>query len=673
MRRLAFAFLTLSVALVAGCQDASLPTFVDQFDVPLLDIVDGAHGDDGNVDFFFFPPIAPLPIDDPGFEADEFNPNLSPLVQICDPATCPEDPVLEEPAELRRKTRKQLQQYGINWKTERSDRGRVLRIRVLVGKTVLGFADVQLVTTIRERMTVPEGTFPVLAGSRVPIRFWIENGALCSPPGTDPCASTTVDLGEGATIALNTGDRIDIPAQEGREGEEVTVTMQGCADFDNLPIDLPTFGACLDITADPMLIGERVLEDPAIVSVCSQFVTGLDDMQEPLVTLHQFDLVDDEAVVMALPHTADFCDAPVPAPGSSAGLPINLVRDGWRIVRDGLTALVNPEPLSATTALLDQGNGGSTGTFGSSFQLALPAQMDFVSEDDESRFAAPGGTLPAKVDVTDRNGDPVEGATVTFTIIEGNGSVGSIQTVVVTGPDGRAEASWTLDDEPGSNALTASGFGIADPLDDGPFMPDISLPTDEQTAVFLETGEIVFSATGTNFVVEQGDFTAAVSALDGATDVVSFYGYNTEFVASANTGLEKSNTSILFIYRDENGIVSLVMIHDITNDESGGKAVFEFSGVPDGTDFVVRDDGGASEAVLPVSTWLWADCCTDGGALNGSLGQAFAMTIVPDFPEEGGLTEGKIDAWTFLTGVLENPTSIDLDLTTAVTIRRLTP
>ncbi len=49
------------------------------------------------------------------------------------------------------------------------------------------------------------------------------------------------------------------------------------------------------------------------------------------------------------------------------------------------------------------------------------------------------------------------------------------------------------------------------------------------------------------------------------------------------------------------------------------------------------------------------------------------MTIVPDFPEEGGLTEGKIDAWTFLTGALENPTSIDLDLTTAVTIRRLTP
>ena len=165
----------------------------------------------------------------------------------------------------------------------------------------------------------------------------------------------------------------------------------------------------------------------------------------------------------------------------------------------------------------------------------------------------------------------------------------------------------------------------------------------------------------------------AVVRRTGLKHVVSFYGYDTEFVASANTGLEKSNTSILFIYRDENGIVSLVMIHDITNDESGGKAVFEFSGVPDGTDFVVRDDGGASEAVLPVSTWLWADCCTDGGALNGSLGQAFAMTIVPDFPEEGGLTEGKIDAWTFLTGVLENPTSIDLDLTTAVTIRRLTP
>ena len=109
MKRLALASLTLSLALAVGCRDSSLPTFVDDPGAPLIDIVDGAHGDDGNPDFFFLPPIAPNPKKDPDFEKNEFNPNLAPLVQICDPNSCPDNPVLEEFATQTG------QHYQLNW------------------------------------------------------------------------------------------------------------------------------------------------------------------------------------------------------------------------------------------------------------------------------------------------------------------------------------------------------------------------------------------------------------------------------------------------------------------------------------------------------------------------------------------------------------------------------
>ena len=167
------------------------------------------------------------------------------------------------------------------------------------------------------------------------------------------------------------------------------------------------------------------------------------------------------------------------------------------------------------------------------------------------------------------------------------------------------------------------------------------------------------------YTVEQGANVWGVMPRLSPADVVTFYDYNT-IPASSNTGLEQSDTSILFLYRDPAGVISLVMIHDQPPDGSGGKAVFGFSGVPAGTSFVVRDDGG--EASLPTSTWRWAACCTDGGALSGTLNGEFAITIDASFPATGGLTPGKIDAWKFLARGPSGP-EIDLDMDAPVTIR----
>src|SRR4029453_8095782 len=116
----------------------------------------------------------------------------------------------------------------------------------------------------------------------------------------------------------------------------------------------------------------------------------------------------------------------------------------------------------------------------------------------------------------------------------------------------------------------------------------------------------------------KGGVVQGVIPLRGANAVEAFYGYPGGAARSAE-GLEQSDTSLLFLYEDPQGRVSLVMIHD-ANDGSGGRAVFDFAGIPAGTSFVVQDDpGDPSYAVaFPGGTargaWQWDALNTDGGA-----------------------------------------------------------
>ena len=159
--------------------------------------------------------------------------------------------------------------------------------------------------------------------------------------------------------------------------------------------------------------------------------------------------------------------------------------------------------------------------------------------------------------------------------------------------------------------------------------------------------------------------------------MVAFYGYPGG-ASRSNTGLEREDTSLLFLHEDGTGRVSLVTIHD-ANDGSGGHVVFDFAGIPNGTTFVVQDDPGDDASYVitqPGGTatvsWRWNDVNTDGGALSGSLeSQAWTLTITPQFPADGGLSPGRITTWKFLTGALSNPTEIGLDLTEPITIKAI--
>lgn len=503
------ALASAALAFLVACQgDRTLSPNVPP---PFAAISDGAHAS-GNPDFFFLPPIVPDPSGDANFSAGAFNPDLLPVVDVCelngDPSAGPVQCGATAFGPAAANLALPEEHYAVNWNTDASNGGAGLdvtkfyRIRVFAstGGTLLGFADVDPVGTGKELKNVQTGDVVGLVDGRtLPVKFRVEEGALCSPAGTATCSSETIVLAEGGSVVLEeTGDRVDIPAQN--SGQVITVTLELC---DGIGVDVPTFGNCLSVTASPSLAA--ALSPRAIVSLCSlqPGALGLSEAQEDLVTLYRRDNGD----VFALPHADDRC---VPEIGQAQLPARSFVQAAWRAVGRALGNVFQPRPLHASTALLDVGEAGETPFF-SDFQFALPAQMEALPG-TTPQSAAPGAAVanPPGVFVSDAHGDAVQGATVHFAVTAGDGTITPLQ--VVSDEVGIARVtSWTLGD-PGANTARASGFGIAGPEDGGPFMPDIfdeesetPIPTDQQQTVDVGTGEVVFNATavGADLIVTQ--------------------------------------------------------------------------------------------------------------------------------------------------------------------------
>jgi hypothetical protein len=127
--------------------------------------------------------------------------------------------------------------------------------------------------------------------------------------------------------------------------------------------------------------------------------------------------------------------------------------------------------------------------------------------------------------------------------------------------------------------------------------------------------------------------------VEGDESIASFYDYGGR-QASSNTGLERSDESIAFVYRNtSDGSLRLVFIHDDANDGSGGATTFELSGTGYGN-WVVTDGESGDSFGSTTTQWSWNSCCTDGGALD--VGSTFSVTVDPTF--------SGIDRWVVVDG-----------------------
>src|SRR3990172_2083395 len=195
-------------ALIVACQDTQVPTTPDVL-APSMDVSDGAHqpseGPFSNPDFFFLPPLVHDPSTNPDFEPAEFNPQLAPVVRICEgTGDCPGAPVLEAPAPLVDGN------YHLNWKTNKAHGGKTFRVRVLQGSFELGYVDVDLVKSGPRPAGDADNNARVNAGSTGPIKFSIENDALCFDPETGEIQETC----SSATITTTEDSRVELPSEE---------------------------------------------------------------------------------------------------------------------------------------------------------------------------------------------------------------------------------------------------------------------------------------------------------------------------------------------------------------------------------------------------------------------------------------------------------------------------
>jgi hypothetical protein len=461
-----------AATFLLGCQNERSLTVHSR---PVADISDGANAANctvatgtcvpSNPHFFFLPPM----VQSPTFTGT-FNQFLSPRVDICAVASDPNMCVAGSRFTLGNASLDVAgQQYQINWNTDPTTivTNQTYRIMVITTSGELGFADIQPVSTGGQVKAV--GTNELIAlvdGRTLPIKFRIESGATC-PQGTVDCVERTVGPGGGDVVTPNLLAAAHF--DPGVLNTTVTVTISQVTDK-SVPCLNTTFrniDFCYDFKTDP---GPQTFNPPfARVEVCANISRA--DPQFPFLQLFQSDpgrpAVPLPGARQSLISCPGFAGYPPPSTGSrSSNRLLDLASRGWWHLKASLVRWVTPRSAFATTAMIDDGLGGTSPGF-SRIGWALPLTFTAASSTTPTGIAgSPLVVNPAVlvqcVHPLSRCPGPVSGVPVAFSVTGGGGSVGA--GTVTTGTDGIAATAWTLGATPGVNTLTASGSALSSPV-----------------------------------------------------------------------------------------------------------------------------------------------------------------------------------------------------------------
>jgi hypothetical protein len=511
---------TLLLLLVAAACTDEPTSAILRPGAPAPAISDGAAG--GNKNFFFLPPIAADPSRSPNYRAGEFNARLSPTIEICRLPivdVSPKDGRCDVSTVVARWGASAVtlsvaeELYQVTWRTDSVPLIRTVdyRIRVLVGDTELGFADVDPVTKAELRNYKRPGFVPVEPGRTLPIKFRIQNGVLAGSGSTDYVERTVPATGgaDVVTVVVN-------GVSESRTGTLVRTAAGHAAGF--FPNGwLPPGVASVDVSIArvPVPPGQTATSchnTPGLVEFegCYQYATyptlpfRTDDGAPPGTQFYKPVVVE---MCTTLPETDPRYDAlslfksrPNERPngltvlkevapvgfieceGFGASQPqtttIGLRSRGpatvlaraaaaWRATAGaawgGLAAALTPRSAYA----IDLGMGGEALSF-SNIGFGIRQTVQPVGP---TALTSVAGVATAQVRVVAQhdhvhNGEPepiyigVPGVPVVFTVTSGGGTVASgalagTTVTVVSNDSGFARAPWTLGGE-GTNALTAS-------------------------------------------------------------------------------------------------------------------------------------------------------------------------------------------------------------------------
>lgn len=412
----AFRSLTILMfgALVSACGDDATSPPGTPARPPAFAISDGAHGG-GNPGFFFLPPLVADPSANPEF-GDEPAATVSPVVRVCrlagdptaGPTACAEEIVAFSGSQVSFVDG----QHQVNWDTKATTLSTTAfyRLSVYVGTQMLGFADVDPVTS-REMRNLRSGeVFALVDGRTLPIKFIVEEDALCT--GALECTIVTV-TNDGGSFTLPSGNGgIYLPEGWLPPGiSTVSLTLQRVAtgaDNDCLedgftgPGLVRQYEGCMEITTDPDLTGTAGIQQPAIVGLCLEIPSTHPDY-------HYLNIIKSDAgrPVVALPDAdpsiitgftcAGFAGT-APPPEVIGWLPGPMQQFAATAWRGALKGLDRIELVKSANAI-DLGEGGRMELFSdfSRFGWGMHATMSAVSPSTVSAPLGGYATLEARV------------------------------------------------------------------------------------------------------------------------------------------------------------------------------------------------------------------------------------------------------------------------------------
>jgi hypothetical protein len=373
MKRIAFAVIV--VAAIAACQsDRPFPPGPNA-------MIQDANHNDGNEFFFWLAPV----INQQSPASQSFSGKLSPLVTITN--LCGGGVVRTfSGADISVSNAA----YHVNWKTAQDnlDPACTYRVSVRVGSKLMGFADVDVVSSGRELKNVNTNEFiPLLDDRTLPLKFFLGVGSQCRA-GAD-CGEGTARGGTNTVIVTTSGRAgVFIPANALPDGREVTISVESVDERTSSGECIPRLGdqfpgtpgvednACYDYhadTGDEEQSGRFQFNNPVTVGICPDVeALALDHETLDEIQIFQFD-AGEEVPIQALDNVpAPFlrCD-PHFTPSFGAR------RSFFKGLANAFAALLGPRPLYARTrsAMFDVGAGGSTDGF-SRFTWALPHVID---------------------------------------------------------------------------------------------------------------------------------------------------------------------------------------------------------------------------------------------------------------------------------------------------------
>src|SRR5690349_7497528 len=441
----------LAIALILGCRDQSRLTSPQPPTIAAA-LVDGSHG--GNPHFLFLPPIAPTPTPN-----GPFNPRLVPVVEICR--------ALEAPcatghsfAKLGPVTVQDTTQYHVNWNTRLLNlpAGTSVRIIVRIGTAhILGFADVDVVSSASARNGPPNANLQLVDGQTLPIKFRIEQGALTPDQTCTDCAEQTISTTTTSATVVTNDQLAGAFFPQGALPQDVTVIIEAtppASEQSCIPVSVDQFPGCYTFSTDP---GPTTFNTAVTAGICVE-ADGLTTDQIKSLILYKLDILGETSVVTPLenaPAAFLLCNS-LAARHGHTGL--------FARARDAVLRLLVPAPLNAAHL----GVGGLTGSF-SKIGWGLAPTMSKVAGTDGLSAVAGTPVVPSPaVRVTNSHGGAVRGLPIAFAVASGGGSItapGGVTgspgpvTVRTDGNGVAALGSWTLGSALGSNTVTASEIG----------------------------------------------------------------------------------------------------------------------------------------------------------------------------------------------------------------------